>query len=737
MNKLNFTFSIFFLCNSVYAQDSLNFDFEILKDKQAIGWSSIGNEDYNIVYDTTISQNGTASASLEGNGKLEEYKALTYSIPADFGGKKIKLTGYLKTENVTEGWAGLWMRIDPDVSLDDMASRKVQGTNDWKKYEIELETNRRATTISFGGLLVGTGKIWVDNFNITVDGKPLHQAPEKEFDKEFDKGSNITIDLSQKNQLENLTLLGRIWGFLKYYHPEVGDGNFNWDYELFRILPDYQKAKSNADRDKILSNWIDNLGAVKICKKCKALDENAALKPNLTWITDGNLSKKLSDKLQFITQNRHQGNHYYIDMIRGVGNPEFKNENSYADMPYPDDGFKLLSVYKYWNMINYFYPYKHIMDKDWNNSLKENIPPFINAKNELEYELAALKMIADIKDTHANLWGGKNKINEILGDNYPNFHVSFIENKLAIDNFYNEDSPKNGLKTGDIITRINGKKIEDIVRDNHDFYPASNQPTRLRDISFNLLRTTSNSLDIEVENNGIKLIKTIPVYNKKDIKDFYKKYTKEENISSYRLLENNIGYVSLKNIKDEDVDKIKKELKDTKGIIVDIRNYPSASISFTLGSFFTSSKTPFVKFTTGNIDYPGEFTMGDNLYIPSKGKTYQGKVIVLVNEKSQSAAEYTAMAFRAGDNVSIIGSTTAGADGNVSTIYLPGGLRTMISGIGVYYPDGTETQRLGIVPDIEIKPTIKGLQEGRDELIEKAIEIINQYNLTPKNTKDK
>ncbi|MEQ3663632.1 MULTISPECIES: S41 family peptidase [unclassified Olleya] len=736
MKKLIFTFYVLLLCNSMYAQDSLNFDFEILKEKEAVGWSSFGNKEYNIVYDTAISQNGVTSASIEGNGNTDEFRVLTYTIPADFGGKKIKLTGYLKTENIVNGWAGLWMRIDPDISIDNMESRKVQGTTDWKKHEVELKTNNNATSISFGGLIVGTGKIWVDNFKITVDGKPLDQAPEKELDKEFDKGSKITIDLSQKNQIENLTLLGRIWGFLKYYHPEVGKGNFNWDYELFRILPDYQKAKSNTDRDKILSNWIDNLGTVKICKKCKPLDENAVLKPNLSWITDGNLSKDLINKLQFITQNRHQGNHYYIDMVRGVGNPEFKNENPYANMPYPDDGFRLLSVYKYWNMINYFFPYKHIMDKDWNESLKENIPPFINAKNELEYELAALKMIADIKDTHANLWRGKDKINEILGDNYPNFHVSFIENKLVIDNFYNEDSPRNGLKIGDIITRINGKKVEDIVTDNQDFYPASNQPTRLRDISFNLLRTTSNSLDIEVEDNGIKLIKTIPVYNKKDIKDFYKWYTKEENISSYRLLKNNIGYVSLKNIKDEDVNKIKKELKNTKGIIVDIRNYPSAFMPFTLGSFFTSSKTPFVKFTTGNIDYPGEFTFGDNLYIPSKGKTYQGKVIVLVNEISQSAAEYTAMAFRAGDNVSIIGSTTAGADGNVSTIYLPGGLKTMISGIGVYYPDGTPTQRVGIVPDIEVKPTIKGLIEERDELIEKAIEIIDDAKIAPINAKD-
>jgi len=72
-----------------------------------------------------------------------------------------------------------------------------------------------------------------------------------------------------------------------------------------------------------------------------------------------------------------------------------------------------------------------------------------------------------------------------------------------------------------------------------------------------------------------------------------------------------------------------------------------------------------------------------------------------------------------------VGSTTAGADGNVSVILLPGGLRTSISGIGVYYPDGTETQRVGIIPDIIVKPTIKGIKEGNDEVLDKALELIN------------
>jgi C-terminal processing protease CtpA/Prc len=105
---------------------------------------------------------------------------------------------------------------------------------------------------------------------------------------------------------------------------------------------------------------------------------------------------------------------------------------------------------------------------------------------------------------------------------------------------------------------------------------------------------------------------------------------------------------------------------------------------------------------------------------------YKGKIVIIVNEESQSQAEYTTMAFSTAPNVTVIGSTTAGADGNISPIILPGYIYTYISGIGVYYPDGRETQRVGIVPDIEVKPTIQGIREGRDELLEKAIELIDR-----------
>ena len=84
------------------------------------------------------------------------------------------------------------------------------------------------------------------------------------------------------------------------------------------------------------------------------------------------------------------------------------------------------------------------------------------------------------------------------------------------------------------------------------------------------------------------------------------------------------------------------------------------------------------------------------------------------------------MAFRTVPNVTLVGSPTAGADGNISWVPLPGGYRTAFSGIGVYYPDGRETQRVGIIPDIAVEPTIEGVSAGRDEVLEKAVQVLSK-----------
>ena len=166
-------------------------------------------------------------------------------------------------------------------------------------------------------------------------------------------------------------------------------------------------------------------------------------------------------------------------------------------------------------------------------------------------------------------------------------------------------------------------------------------------------------------------------------------------------------------------------IKNTKGLIIDIRNYPSDFPIYTLSAYLMKENKPFVKFTMGSTLSPGLFTFGNTLGAgEDNNKNYQGKVVMLVNESTQSSAEFHAMAYRLHPNSKVIGSTTAGADGNMSWFTLPGAVNTGISGIGVYYPDGTETQRVGIVPDLVVTQTIEGVKQNRDIVLEKAIEII-------------
>jgi C-terminal processing protease CtpA/Prc len=193
---------------------------------------------------------------------------------------------------------------------------------------------------------------------------------------------------------------------------------------------------------------------------------------------------------------------------------------------------------------------------------------------------------------------------------------------------------------------------------------------------------------------------------------------------TFRLLSPEVAYIKLSSIKAADLPTYFDQAKNTKGLIVDIRNYPSEFMPFAMGAYLATKPTPFVAFTFADLANPGAFHFGDGPLIQPGPVHYGGRVIILVDETSQSQSEYTAMALRTMPNAVVVGSTTAGADGNVSSIPLPGQLRTMISGLGVFYPDHRPTQRIGIVPDVVARPTIRGVTAGRDEVLETAVHLI-------------
>jgi hypothetical protein len=95
------------------------------------------------------------------------FGSLTQCITAEpLRGKAARLSGYLRTFNVTLGYAGLWLRIDgprgETLAFDNMQDRGLTGTRDWTPAIVDLPVARAAQWICFGALTSGTGTMWVD-----------------------------------------------------------------------------------------------------------------------------------------------------------------------------------------------------------------------------------------------------------------------------------------------------------------------------------------------------------------------------------------------------------------------------------------------------------------------------------------------------------------------------------------------------------------------------------------------
>ena len=197
--------------------------------------------------------------------------------------------------------------------------------------------------------------------------------------------------------------------------------------------------------------------------------------------------------------------------------------------------------------------------------------------------------------------------------------------------------------------------------------------------------------------------------------------------SSHVLLENNIGLINPVEFVFNwgDTRYIMETFADTDGLIIDLRQYPCGSIVFDLAEYIVEESQPFFILSFPAQSIPGVFIDQSTVY--SGGITspyaffYDRPVVILMNRSTMSRAETAVMSLRNGKNVTVMGSNSIGGNGDVTFLPLPGGIQMMFTGLGVYTPQGGQTHRIGLSPDIHVEPTAAGLREGRDELMEAAI----------------
>lgn len=508
----------------------------------------------------------------------------------------------------------------------------------------------------------------------------------------------------------------KVWGFLKYHHTSIAAGYVNWDDQLLIALEQLDNCNADIEFNSILDTFINSAGVMGVnSTELPSIPDSLMFSRDFTWMTnhifDTNNQNRLTDVLD---KFRPQSN-VYVDNDYNQ-NPDFSNDNLYYESgsSFPNEHLRLLALFRYWNVIDYFYPYKNLIDQSWDQTLLEFIPQIVSCKSLEEYHLLFYKITKHINDSHGFVLS--NFINNWRGNYWTPFLVKSIDDKLVVTKVHpsvTEVSP------GDWIKKIDGYSIN-FLKDSLSIYAYGSNPKQA-DKSINLLivRGDEGEFDLIIEND--QGIKNLTLVRGDYIDELYFVNEPAWTISNHKGM--NIAYVHMFQLESHQVFEMFEEINSVDAIIFDLRFFPNGTLWEIVNHLYRNS-IKISSLLIPNAKYPGTFSWTTDIIGHGTSDPYYEDIILLISENTYSQGEYTCMGIERHHSTIKIGNPTAGTDGDISLVYLPGGIKVFFSGLGVYYPDYRQTQRVGIIPDIEVNQTIKGIKEGRDEIKDAAYSVL-------------
>ncbi|RYE59264.1 MAG: hypothetical protein EOP48_01440 [Sphingobacteriales bacterium] len=582
----------------------------------------------------------------------------------------------------------------------------------------------------------------------------------------------VNVQAQEKNiktQNQNIKQFIRIWGLVKYKSQKSIAGKFDAD-KVFLSLIDSVKNADEKQFNQLVSTMIGPVDPVFTAKAHNydhdALNSYRHLLKNVDydWIKDKKYTAALRKQLRALSdQVNLSGKHQYIPAVWYES--DLPNEAAYSTYAFNEEKMNLLALAKAWNAIEYLFPYKYVTDKDWMKILTTMVPVFREIKDRTGYEKSVLMLEVAINDTHGGEFmdnGNLKMISDIFKVRYyPPFDYKAEAKSIIIKKFLNDSLAKSSaLKPGDEIVAINGIKTEGWLKERGALLPASNDAVKYRQLStsnndrgdtFAFSNLESETLNVKVRREGANLnLKLVMLdrRNRESIKIIenyiLQKRAKDKKMKGIENIGEDITLFRAGNFFDKDLPKHKDlsrlsaELKSKKALIFDMRKYPQSPGLFGYYLPLVLGKAPFAfaRYYAADLKDPGAFILREGIenymYVAKDGTKpigdlYLGKIVILTDENTQSMGEWFSMMLRQfSANATIIGSQTAGADGDVKRLTLPGGYRFSFTGNGIFYPDGRETQRVGIKPDIYFKASVKDLSGAEDAHLQRALKYIRE-----------
>ncbi|MDC7996649.1 S41 family peptidase [Gilvibacter sediminis] len=618
-------------------------------------------------------------ASQGGNN---QFANLMTSLDAkDLANKYVKMTAQVKSIAGNVGEGRLWLREDKRSGgmgfFDNMAGRPVTQTA-WETYTIEGQLGEEPDRLVLGCLLIGSGAIAVDDFKL------YFRDSEGQDWTEFDL-HNASFESSVIDDTSGVNNKWSTYG--QGYNFDLNSADIAEGSQAVLIQGE-QKAKQVKGRT-IFSTAPDR-GA----SYTAMIGKDIYVRVPLTVCIDGD--RKTYPK----------GDAAALKALKDAVAATGVDANNLET--------RLGNVVNTYNIFQHFFPYFDQTGVDW-------YAAFTTALNKSFSDKTAKDHIQTVKEFTAQLKDGHVRVNAASSaENFaPEFVWEVVEGQLVITKLLDPDLP---LKVGDVVTSVNGQKTADYLADTYKGISFGTDGWRDYRAKTETLRGEKGSTLALVLKDGrsVSVTRSMDMYSNYELFETEKQPHKKVGKNSY--------YVNLDVMTMDSINALMPKLEQASGLIFDLRGYPKGNHELISHLLKDNDYNKWMYIP--EYIYPDqkdrEFrASGWNM---STKKPYLGdkKVVFLIDGSAISYAE-SYMGFIKGYKLAtIVGQPTAGANGNVNRSRLPGGITISWTGMRVLKHNGDQHHAVGVQPDVFVTRTVQGIQAGRDEFMDKAMEIIGE-----------
>ncbi|MCA8964641.1 MAG: hypothetical protein H6838_15255 [Planctomycetes bacterium] len=635
------------------------------------------------------------------------------------------------------GRAQVWLRVDrPGEQMgffDNMQDRPIT-TTDWQDVEITGLVATDAERIALGVLLLAGDDAWIDDLRLEYAAAAAGAAPQP------------AAPLSPRG-LDNVAAFARLVGYVRHFHPSDAAAAVDWERFACDGMRDVEQS---ADAAALAADLQRRFAAVaptmRVVPTEGAPEEPRLEVPNggarglqcVAWVHDGvglgepsiYKSKRVFRSMSRRGELPDPSRPLRIDLDGGVtcllpvalfarGGSTLPPSAAPDLPPRPryggeDRATRLAGVALAWNVFEHFYPYFDVVGGDWHATLRTALAAAATDPDERAYLHTMQRLVADLHDGHGN-------VSWLLDTHQASLPVAvgWIEEQLVVTAV--SAGAAGRVAVGDVITDIDGAPAADVfaatmalqsgATDGWRRYRAEHALTlgeAEREVRLGLRRGDAPRQEVALR-RAFGAAATPP---------------RPEPIAE---LEPGIWYLDVDRATDATFTAALPQFEKAKAIVVDFRGYPRGMSPQTLFGHFLTETARSARWCVPHVLLPDRRGM----QCPEVGRWtlrpqrphLDARLVFVTHAGAISYAESCLGIVEHYHLGEIVGERSAGTNGNVNPFSVPGKLTISWTGMRVLKHDGSQHHGVGIAPTVPVSRTVVGVRAGRDELLQKAVEV--------------